>query len=277
MTILSIQSRVVSGYVGNAAAVPVLQRRGRTVWPIDTVTFSNHPAHGSHTGDARPAAEIETLIDGLDRQNALARCDAILSGYLGSAETGSVVLAAAARVRAENPAALWCCDPVMGDHGQFYVAEDIPPFFRDQAVPAADILLPNAFEAAYLSGLPVTTVAEAADAAAQLLAKGPKVVVISGIAESDRLGAVAADATGVWKCMASVIEAPAFGAGDAFTALFVSHYLTGNNVPEALGRAVSGIHKILSATAEAQTADLNLVAALPALDNLDPVPVERIG
>ena len=277
MTILSIQSRVASGYVGNAAAVPVLQRLGRTVWPIDTVNFSNHPAHGSHTGGARPTAEIETLVDGLALHNALARCNAVLSGYLGSAETGPVVLSAAARVRTENPAALWCCDPVMGDHGQFYVAEDIPPFFRDQALPAADILLPNAFEAGYLSGLPVTTAAEAANAATALLAKGPRTVVISGIAEGGQLGAVAADATGIWKSMASAIEAPAYGAGDAFTALFVSHYLTANTVPEALGQAVSGIHKILTATAEARTADLNLVAALPALDGLDPFPVERIG
>ena len=91
MSILSIQSRVVSGYVGNAAAVPVLQRLGRTVWPIDTVTFSNHPAQGPHTGSTKPPTEIQALVDGLSQYNLLTRCDAVLSGYLGSAITGPEV------------------------------------------------------------------------------------------------------------------------------------------------------------------------------------------
>ena len=143
MSILSIQSRVVSGYVGNAAAVPVLQRLGRTVWPIATVPFSNHPAQGPHTGSTKPPKEIQALVDGLSQRNLLTRCDAVLSGYLGSANTGPVVLASAKQVRNGNPSALWCCDPVMGDHGQFYVPEDIPPFFRDQALPAADIVFPR--------------------------------------------------------------------------------------------------------------------------------------
>ena len=277
MKILSIQSRVTSGYVGNAVAVPILQRLGCTVWPIDTVTFSNHPALGAHTGGIRPAPEIEMLVGGLCNQNLLAQCDAILTGYLGSANIGPVVLAAVQRIRDANPAALWCCDPVMGDHGQFYVAEDIPRFFRNKALPIADIILPNAFEAEYLSGISVTTVSEAAKAASSLLAKGPKTVIITGVIEGDQLGAVAADATGCWVCLASAIAAPTYGAGDAFTSLFVSHYLTSNNLPKALGHAVNGIHEILSATAKARTADLNLIAALPALDGLAPLPVKRIG
>lgn len=277
MSILSIQSRVVSGYVGNAAAVPVLQRLGRTVWPIDTVTFSNHPAYGLHTGSTKPIAEIQALVDGLSQHNLLTRCDAVLSGYLGSAKTGPVVLASAERVRDGNPAALWCCDPVMGDHGQFYVPEDIPPFFRDQALPAADIVFPNAFEAAYLSGMPVETAQEAVRAANALIARGPIIVVISGIIEGNQLGTLAADANGHWKCMAPTIDAPAYGAGDVFTALFVNHFLANKNLPSALGQAVSGIHKILAATAKAQTDNLNLIAALPALDDLLPFPVERVG
>lgn len=277
MTILSIQSRVVSGYVGNAVAVPVLQRLGRTVWPIDTVTFSNHPAHGPHTGSTRSAAEIQTLIDGLSQRDALIRCDAVLSGYLGSEKTGPVILASVEKIRKQNPAALWCCDPVMGDQGKFYVAKSIPPFFRDQALAAADILLPNTFEAAYLSGLPVRSTQEANLAANVLLAKGPKTVVISGIVEGKQIGALAANANGHWMCMTHTIDAPAYGAGDAFTAIFVNHFLKSRNLPGALGQAVGGIQKILVATAEAQTADLNLTKALPALDNLKPLPVERVG
>ena len=277
MAILSIQSRVTSGYVGNAAAVPILQRLGRTVWPIDTVALSNHPAHGSHSGGARPAAEIETLVHGLRKQHLLARCDAVLSGYLGTAETGPVVLAAASQVREDNPDALWCCDPVMGDHGEFYVVEGIPEFFRDAALPAADLILPNAFEASYLSGVSIGSAGDAAKAAGILLEAGPRTVVISGIAQGNGLGALVATVDGCWQCMAPALDAPAYGAGDAFAALFANYYLAPANAPEALSRAVDGVHQILQATAAANTADLALVPALPCLDNLAGLPVDRIA
>lgn len=276
MAILSIQSRVTSGYVGNAAAVPLLQRLGHTVWPIDTVTFSNHPAHGTHSGGARPASEIDTLVSGLHRQNLLASCDIVLSGYLGTADTGPAVLAAADQVRQENPAALWCCDPVMGDHGQFYVADGIPAFFRDHALCAADMILPNAFEAAFLSGISVQTVEDALRAAHILRDRGPRTVIISGVAEDGLIGAVAADTAGSWKCMAPLIEAPAYGAGDAFTALIVSAFLDRNSTADALGFAVAGVQAVLRATAAAGTADLDLIAALPALDALTPCAVQPI-
>ncbi len=277
MAILSIQSRVTSGYVGNAAAVPILQRLGRTVWPIDTVALSNHPAHGSHSGGARPAAEVETLVEGLRKQQLLARCDAVLSGYLGTVETGPVVLAAANRVREDNLDALWCCDPVMGDHGQFYVADGIPQFFRDAALPAADLVLPNAFEASYLSGVTVVTAEDAAKAAGILLDAGPRTVVISGVGQGDSVGAIVATEDGCWQCMTPTIDAPAYGAGDAFTALYASFYLTLREAPGALALAVAGVQKILQTTAAAQTADLELVPALPALDNLARLPVNRIA
>lgn len=277
MTLLSIQSRVTSGYVGNAAAVPILQRLGRTVWPIDTVSFSNHPAHGPYGGGPRPASEVQSLIDGLRERGMLGQCEAVLSGYLGQAETGQAVLSAANHVREANAGAIWCCDPVMGDHGAFYVEDGIPQFFRDRALPAADVILPNAFEAAFLSGIPVETAADAARSAAALRDRGPHTVVISGIPEDGRLGAVAANAAGCWKCMAPVIDAPAYGAGDAFSALFISRFLETGDLSPALGFAVAGVQQILQATATAKTADLALIAALPALEGLAPLPVAPVG
>ena len=274
---MSIQSRVTSGYVGNAVATPILQRLGRTVWPVDTVVFSNHPAHGSHTGGVRPAAEVETLIDGLQAQNLLAGCEAVLSGYLGSAETGPVVRAAAEKARQSNADALWCCDPVMGDQGEFYVADGIPAFFRDSALPAADMILPNLFEASYLAGIAVSTADDATRAAKALLRKGPATVVITGVRQGGDIGAIVANADGCWRCMAPRIDAPAYGAGDAFAALFTGFFLTLRDAPGALGHAVSGVHEILRATADAQSKDLDLIAALPALDDLSPRPAERLS
>jgi pyridoxine kinase len=240
------------------------------------VTFSNHPAHGSFRGSSNPAREIDELVQGLHERGLFSACDGLLSGYLGTAEAGAAILNAAALVRDASPASLWCCDPVMGDNGTFYVNDDIPEFFRDRAVPTADIVVPNIFEAGYLAGQAVETHADAERAAAELLGKGPKTVIITGIKKDKSIGALLATANGMWLCMAPVVDIPASGAGDVFAALYIGHYLKSYDEIEALAQAVTGVHTVLRATAEVQTIDLQLVAALPALDNLTTFPVEKI-
>ncbi|NKB55173.1 MAG: pyridoxal kinase [Alphaproteobacteria bacterium] len=277
MAILSIQSRVTSGYVGNAAAVPILQRLGHTVWPIDTVAFSNHPAHGAYRGDKRRAEEISSLVQGLDERNLLPQCDALLTGYLGSAAAGPTVLDAAMRARLANPDAIWCCDPVMGDNGAFYVEDGIPAFFQNVALPAADMILPNAFEAAYLSGLPIDTIDDAIRSANALLDKGPKTVVLTGLQNEGSVGALVAQAGDVWRCMATPIDVTAHGAGDVFAALFVGRYVRSHNAADALGFATAGVRSILQMTADRHAVDLRLIDALPALDGLSALPVEKVG
>ena len=182
--ILSVQSSVAYGHVGNAAAVFCLRRSGVDVWPVDTVAFSNHPGHGRYSGRVRPAAEISELIEGLKWIGALGRCGGVLSGYLGSAETGRVVHQAARELKTRRPSALWCCDPVMGDRGAgLYVPHDIVAFFRQTAVPAADILVPNSFELELLTGLRTDTIAGATAAATVLLSQGPQAVIVTSVAE----------------------------------------------------------------------------------------------
>ena len=109
MNILSIQSWVSYGHVGNAAAVFPLQRLGAEVWAVNTVQFSNHPGHGAWTGRVGTGAEVTALVEGIERRGVFERCDAVLSGYMGDPTVGEAVLDAVARVRAANPAALYCC------------------------------------------------------------------------------------------------------------------------------------------------------------------------
>lgn len=260
MAILSIQSRVTSGYVGNAVAVPILQRFRHDVWPIDTVAFSNHPAHGAFTGSVRPATEIAALAAGLDTRGLFADCRAVLSGYLGSAQTGPVVCDLAARVRAAGGGAFWCCDPVMGDNGRFYVADGIPEFFRDLAIPAADIVTPNVFEAEYLSGVSIRSAVDAVQAARVLRQAGPATIIVTGIREGCSIAAIAVTEDGVWKSSAPFVDVPAHGAGDAFVALYVGHILGGKDTGQALALSVSGIHMLLDASVAAD--DLMLVECL---------------
>jgi len=265
MTILSIQSRVVAGHVGNSAAVPALQRMGHDVWAIDTVTYSNHPAHGGHTGQARPAAELRDLLRGLAAGGRLAACDGLLSGYLGSAENGAVVLDALARVRDVRPDAVLLCDPVMGDRGNVYVEPAIVDFFRTKAAGAADILTPNAFEASLLTGVRVESVDQALAAADILHRQGADAVVITGVAEGDDVTTLALDGAGAWTVTTPRIERPGFGAGDLFAALLLGHRLARLPLAECLERAVASVYAVMLRGKNDDTPDLPLVAALDML------------
>jgi pyridoxine kinase len=150
--ILSIQSWVAFGHVGNAAAVFPLQRLGFEVSAIHTVQFSNHTGYGAWTGQVYDPSSIGDLLTGIEARGALLGFAAVLSGYMGSAGTIDAVLGAVARVRVLNPDVLYCCDPVMGDVGRgVFVRPEIPEAMR-LAVAQADMLTPNQFELELLTG-----------------------------------------------------------------------------------------------------------------------------
>src|SRR5438034_3551677 len=199
-TVLSIQSWVACGNVGNTAALFPLQRLGCETWSLNTVAFSNHTGYQRWRGNTVPASEIATLFEGIAELGVLPRCDAVLSGYLGEAETGPVLLDIVARVKKANPRALFCCDPVMGDIGLgYYVRAGIPEFYRDRALARADVVTPNRFELEWLTGGPVSSLAEAATAAEALRQRGPGIVLATSLeTAADRIAAVAAGPDGVW-------------------------------------------------------------------------------
>ena len=151
--VLSIQSHVVYGHVGNSAAVFPLQRLGREVWPLMTVQFSSHAGYAGWRGSAFDAGLIDECVAGLQAIGALARCSGLLTGYLGKPEIGEAALRALAAIRASNTEAAYACDPVIGDVGRgSYVAAGVGEFFRDRALPLATIATPNAFELEWLTG-----------------------------------------------------------------------------------------------------------------------------
>ncbi|MFO1067305.1 MAG: pyridoxal kinase PdxY [Geminicoccaceae bacterium] len=262
--ILSIQSAVAYGHVGNSAAVFPLQRLGIEVWPVNTVLFSNHLGYGAFRGHVVALDEIEAIIKGVEERGVFPRVAAVLSGYLGAAALGEAVLRTVERVRSIRPGALHVCDPVMGDVGGFFVKPGIPELFRDRIVPQADIITPNQFELAYLAGRDVGGVADTRKAAAAVRATGPRLVVVTSVRDPDRpdeLSVIADSAEGSWVCTHPRLEVTLNGTGDAFTALLLGWYLRCGSIPEALSRAVSAMYALVDATRIAGSKELELVAA----------------
>ena len=266
VNVLSIQSHVAYGHVGNSSAVFPLQRLGHEVWPVHTVQFSNHTGYGAWTGRVFDGQAVEEVVDGIDARGVLGSCDAVLSGYLGSADIGHAVVGTVARVRAANPAAVYCCDPVIGDVGRgVFVRPGIAEFMRDTAVPAADVVTPNHYELDLLTGATTTTLDQVRDAVAALQATGPRVVLTTSLdvedTPDDAVDLLASEGGRHWRVRTPKLDVSVNGAGDAIAALFLAHWSSTGSAGEALGRAAASVFGLLRTTAEAGSREILLVAA----------------
>lgn len=269
--ILSIQSHVAYGHVGNCAAVFPLQRLGFEVWAVNTVQFSNHTGYGVWKGHAHSVEQIREILSGVEERGAFSRTRAVVSGYLGDPLLGSAVLDTVAKVRAQRPGVLYACDPVMGDVGRgFFVRPGIPEFFRDHAVPAADIVTPNAFELAWLAGRPIDSLDAALAAAAKVRASGPSLVVVTSLelpdAENEIL-VVADTAEGTWLVRTPKLPLEISGTGDATTALVLGNRLASDDIAQILQRSVSAMYELVRQTHETGAREIQLVAAQEAYGN----------
>ena len=266
MNLLSIQSHVAYGHVGNSAAVFPLQRMGVEVWPIHTVQFSNHTGYGNWQGRVFDAGLIREVIGGIEQRGVLGECDGVLSGYMGGVDVGAAVLDAVATVKRANPSARYACDPVIGDAGRgIFVARRIPEFMKERAVPAADIITPNQFELDYLAGCESRTLADVLAAVMIVHDLGPRAILVTSLhtaeTPAETIDLLASDETGCFRLRTPKLPLVVNGAGDAIAALFFAHYLRSGKIDEALSRAGSAIFGVLTKTALAGAGEIQLVAA----------------
>ena len=265
-TILSIQSSVAYGHVGNSAATFPLMRLGVEVYPVLTVHFSNHTGYPGWRGPLLAAGDVAEVIRGIDERGALDRVDAVLSGYQGGEDVGKVILDAVALVRSRNPRAIYCCDPVMGDVDRdFYVRPGIPEFMRDAVVPAAQLITPNQFELEFLTGRSTSTVPEVLAAADAARAMGPQTVLVTSVvhdaAQEGTIDMIAVTGEGAWSVTTPLLPQTFTGAGDLTTATFLAHLLRTGSVAEAIGQTAATVYGVLKATVDSGESELQLVAA----------------
>ncbi|KAI3537645.1 pyridoxal kinase [Colletotrichum tamarilloi] len=234
--VLAVASHVVSGNVGNKIAVFTLQSLGCDVAALNTVQFSNHTGYRQWKGTRVSAQEIRDLFEGL-KQSYLDDFDMMLSGYIPGAEAVVAVGDIAKELKRKQAAAgtpggfFWVLDPVMGDNGKLYVAEEVVPAYQS-LVEHADLILPNQFEAELLSGVKITDMQTLQTAIRALHTKYriPHVVITSvSLASPDHppshlsvVGSSMSPSTGeprLFKIVFPAIDAYFSGTGDMFAAL----------------------------------------------------------
>jgi pyridoxine kinase len=238
--ILALSSHVAYGSVGLAAMVPALQALGHEVVALPTIVLSNHPGHDCFSGEQIAPATLREILDSLAANGWLAGIDAVLTGYLPSEGHVEVARAAFARVREANPSALLVCDPVLGDApGGLYLDEAAAAVIRQHLLPMSDLVTPNLFELAWLSGEPVESLQGAVGAAR---ATGvPAVLATSIPASEDRLATVLVGENGTQACFVPRRRMAPHGTGDLLAALYLGHSLNGREPSACLAHAVAAV------------------------------------
>jgi pyridoxine kinase len=264
VSILSIQSSVAYGHVGNSAAVFPLQRLGVEVWPVHTVHFSNHTGYGEWRGPLLPADDVRAVIRGVEERGAFPGVEAVLSGYQGGEDIGDVILDAVARVKAANPAAIYACDPVMGNaKSGCFVHPAIPVLLRERVVPAADLITPNQFELGYLTDTEPRSIEETLASVDLARAMGPSTVLVTSVerpdAPEDTIEMLAVTGDGAWIVQTPRLAMKANGSGDVTTALFTAHLLSTADPAVALARTASSVFDLLKLTLDSGARELQLV------------------
>lgn len=266
MKILSIQSAVAYGHVGNSAAVFPLQRIGVEVLPVYTVNFSNHTGYGSWRGPLISADDVREVITGIEERGVFGEIDVVLSGYQGGEGIGDVILDAVARVKAANPSAVYACDPVMGNaKSGCFVAPAIPILLRERVVPAADIITPNQFELGFLTETEPTDLESTLASADLARSMGPSTVLVTSVERPDRpegtIEMLAVTDEGAWIVQTPHIPMKANGSGDVTAALFTAHYRATGDAASALSKTTSSVWDLLQRTHESGQRELQLIEA----------------
>jgi len=265
--VLSIQSHVVFGHAGNSAAVFPMRRMGINVWPLNTVQFSNHTQYGRWTGSVVDSDELTRVIEGIGAIGVLSRCNAVLSGYLGTHDQGRAVVEIVRMVKAVNPKAFFVCDPVMGATGDDTVEPGIQEFLVSTMPEIADVMTPNHAELQKLTGRTIETVEEAVTACRELIARGPRTILVKHLIDrnsrADAFNMLAVTQTQAW-----FVQRPLYpfarqpvGVGDLTSAVFLARTLLGDSLRDALEHTLAAINAVVKTNNEAGRYELEIVAS----------------
>jgi pyridoxine kinase len=270
MSVISIQSQVAFGHVGNSAAVFPMQVHGIDVIAVPTTLLSNRPGYATLRGRVLDAELVADLLLGVEERGAVDAACMILSGYLGSPEIASVVADFVARAKARNPALRYACDPVLGDRDRgLFVPASIPPLVGDRLCPLADIITPNHFEFEWLSGTKAATTDQMITQAQALLARGPSTIVVTSAeladtpeGEIDTLAVERSrDMFNTFRVRTPKLPISPNGTGDLFASLYVAACVQGKDTPDALAHAASAIFAVLERTAARGSEEMRIVAS----------------
>ena len=246
--VVSIQSQVIYGSVGNSIAVPALTKQGLRVAAVPTVVLSNTPHYTTCYGGELPGELFRGYLNGFVERGSLNSVRAILTGYLGSPEKAQDLANWLTLVRKERTALPVIVDPVMGDEDSgFYIPPEIAEVYRDKVIPLATGIIPNKFELMTLSGKQVHNLDDATAAARSLLKGNTQWVIITSAfqPDDDNIEVVCVTQDNVAVIRHKRYPVTPKGTGDLFGAELTAQLLAGLSVPDAAKMACLRIEQAI--------------------------------
>ena len=259
--VLAISSHVVRGSVGLAATVPGLQHWGHEVWALPTVLLASRPGLGRLSKFELPPPDLAGMLAALEADGCWLMLDAVFTGYFPSAPSVVAAAEAIARIKAANPAALVCVDPILGDGDRLYVAPETAAAVRDRLIPLADLAIPNLFELRWLTGRGAAGLDEATEAARKL---GPATVVVTSATQAAHsVATLLVGATERIERLHTARNGIPNGAGDLFAGLLLGGLLGGKSNEAALDASLTALDRVLAASQGREVLDLSKLKARP--------------
>lgn len=270
--VLSIQSHVVHGYVGNKAAVFPLQLLGFDVDFVNSVHFSNHTGYENGlTGEVMNGDQLLQILKGLEDNSLLEEIGHVLTGYIGSITFLDSVLNVLERVKKYNKNFVYVCDPVLGDEGKFYVPPELVQVYREKVIPLADVVTPNQFEVEQVTGIKVNSLDDAKKACQFLHDIGPPVVFITSVVfpndSSDKIAIIASrrdpktKQEEMWRIDCPLLPGKYTGTGDVTAALLLGHLSDlaqePDNLPRAMEKVINTVYAIIERTQKSSGETMN--------------------
>lgn len=264
MRILSIQSAVAYGHVGNSAAVFPLQRLGHEVMPVNTVLFSNHTGYGAWRGPLISGDDVREVVTGIQERGGLDDTALVISGYQGGSSIGDAILEAVAKAREANPQVLYSCDPVLGNATSgCFVSPEVQELIRDRVVQHADIITPNQFELGFITHTSPQTLDQVLDSVRKAQEIGPKTVLVTSVSTpetpADSIQMLAVSGDEAYLVTTPRLPLKANGSGDVTQALFASHFAAGQSLKQALELTTASVYELLENTLASGQRELQLV------------------
>lgn len=282
MRILSIQSAVSYGHVGNSAAVFPLQRIGHEVMPVNTVLFSNHTGYGAWRGPLISGDDVRAIVEGIDDRGGLDDTALIISGYQGGSSIGDAILDSVALARKKNPQVLYSCDPVLGNATSgCFVSPEVQELIRDRVIQHADIITPNQFELGFVTNTDPKTLDDVLESVKKAQEIGPKTVLVTSVSTpetpEDSIQMLAVSGDEAWLITTPRLPFKANGSGDVTQALFASHFASGKSLREALELTTASVYELLKNTLDSGQRELQLVESQQAyVEPAETFTAERI-
>jgi pyridoxine kinase len=264
MLVISIQSQVVHGHVGNSAAVYPMQAAGVTVAAVPTAILSNHPHYPTMRGRVLDVGLVTDLLRGVEERGLIERAAVLVTGYLGSPEIAERVAHFAAMAVQRNPGLVYLCDPVMGDDDLgVFVADGMTEIFRDRLVPLASIVTPNQFELELLAERTARDVDGLLAAGRIIVDRGCPAVLATGCTLADtsagQVETILCQAGALSRIATPRLPIRPCGTGDLLTGLVAAHLAKSASLQTAMRGAVEGTYAVLERTCRANAAEMCLL------------------